>query len=273
MIHLIKITAIILLALVMQKAECQTDTSLAAIVGNFGKIIAFTNQPYLHYTTVTKMNAIPTFEPNDTATLLGEFFKYKDNFYSNNGLEEIYIQDSFMVRVNHERKSIWISKIDSVTEKRMDMLPLSLKQLQVILKTYVITQTVLNNNIERMDFSEKLRNNNKVTTTSLGLEYNIKNFLPITIDIKATIRQPAEDGILTAIDNEHVDSTQLFAVIDGAKFLVRIQSMHLAFSNIDHTKETAMKMPSWRTVLDYDSANNEFLATAAYISYEVTPTF
>ena len=274
MIYIIKISAIILLISFTQVAHCQKNTGIVTVAENFSKVIAFTKQPYLYYKTITKMNAIPVFEPGDTATLTGEFFKYKDDFYSNNGMEEIYVQDSFLVHVNHEHKSIWISKVDIASKKRMDMLPVTTKQLQVlILKNYATTQKVLNDSVSRVDFSANEKNNNKATATSFGIEYNSKSFLPNAIEIKAKIRQVLEDELLTTLDNEHIDSHKLFEVIGGIKFLVRTQEMYVAFSDINNTKEVAKNMPSWKAVLEYDLIQNEFKSTLSYTGYEVTATF
>lgn len=271
MIHLIKSIAIGLLVLLTQKVNCQTTAGMQKITETFRKVMAFSKQPYLHYSTVTKMNAIPVFEQKDTMTLTGEFFKLKDNFYSNNGFEETYVQDSFLVRVNHERKSIWISKVNMVTKKTMDMLPISLKQL--LLKTYDINQSVISNDIIRMDFSEKQQNNIHITAASFGLEYNKHNLLPTAFEIKATLQQAPTVELMAELDKEHIDSSNLFKVIEGVKYLVRTQQMQVAFSNINNTIECALKMPSWKRVLAYDSILKEFVTTSAYTGYAVTPTF
>ena len=274
MTYIIRITTIILLTFLTQKAKCQTDTSIATIATDYGKVMAFTKQPYLHYNTVTTMHSMPVFEAKDTATLQGEFFKYLDNFYSNNGLEEVYVQDSFLVSVNHERKSIWISKIDMASKKKMDLSPASNMQMQaLLLKNYTSTQKVLNDSTSRLDFSAKEKNNSKAISTSLKLEYNSKSLLPTILEIKAKVRQPAEDEILAAINNEHVDSNKIYEVIDGINFLVRTQEMHVEFSDINYAETIAIKMPSWKTVLVYDTTLNEFIATLSYTGYEVTLTF
>ena len=274
MTYIIRITIIILLTLLTQKAKCQTDTSIAAIATDYGKVMAFTKQPYLHYTTVTTMQSMPIFEAKDTATLRGEFFKCLDNFYSNNGLEEIYIQDSFLVSVNHERKSIWISKVDMASKNKMDLLSVTSMQMQALLiKNYASTQMVLNDSTSRLDFSAKEKNNSKAISTSLRLEYNSKIFLPTILEIKAKVRQPAEEEILAAINNENIDINKIYEVIDGVNFLVRTQEMHIVFNDINYAEAIAIKMPSWKTVLHYDTMQNEFIATLSYTGYEVTSTF
>ena len=271
MVHLIKISVISLLVLFTQKATCQKDAGMQKISETFGKVMAFSNQPYLHYSTVTKMSAVPVFEQKDTATLTGEFYKYKDNFYSNNGLEETYVQDSFLVQVNKEQKSIWISKVDTTTKERMNMLPKSFKQQ--LLKTYDIKQSVISNDIVRMDFSEKKQNTQQATAASFGLEYDQHSFLPTAIEINAIVRQVSDNELLAELEKMHIDSNKLFEVIEGVKFLVRTQQMQVAFNTINNTIGQAIKMPSWKTVLDYDAILKEFLPTAAYAGYAVTPTF
>ena len=274
MSYCIKITAIVLLAITLQKVHGQTTADEAVFADNYGKVMAFEKQPYLHYTTVTTMNSIPVLEPKDTATMTGEFFKCLDEFYSNNGLEEIYVQDSFLVRVNHERKSIWISKVEKGGEKTVPLLPVSASNIvATLLKNYTITQTSLNDTIVRIDLIARQNSIDKAAKTSIGLEYIGKSFLLSTMQITAKVREAEDQEILDELEKNHIDSRQLIEVKDGKRFLVRTQQLRVAFNNIIYADAVARKMPSWKTVLDYDAANNQFIAKAAYTEYEVTPTF
>lgn len=272
--YLIRISAIFLFTIALQKVSAQTSVDKTDFVANYGKVMAFIKQPYLHYNTVTTMNAIPVFEPKDTATLVGEFFKYLDNFYSNNGLEEIYVQDSFLIRVNHERKTIWISKVDRVAEKSIDLLPASAKNMQAsLLKNQTVSQRSLHDSILRIDFITKPDSDTKAIMTSMGLEYNKNSFLPTAMQITAKIRQPEDQETIEELEKYHIDSGKLIEIKDGSRFLVRTQQLNVAFKNINNTREVAQKIPSWKSVLDYNPVNNEFIPTAFFSTYEVTLTF
>lgn len=272
--YCINLFAFALLATATQFAYGQTDSDKAVYAANYGKVMAFVKQPYLHYTTVTTMKSVPVFESKDTATLAGEFFKYLDNFYSNNGLEEIYVQDTVLVRINHERKTIWISRVDRDAKKTLDLLPSGSSDIKErLLKTYTITELVLPDNLIRIDFAANQNTDSKATTTSIWLEYNSKNFLPTTLQIMAKMQQPAEPEILAELEKNQIDSRALIIVKDSSRLLVRTQQLKVEFKNINYGEAVAGKMPSWKTVLDYDAGNNQFIATAAYSEYEVTPTF
>jgi len=49
----------VLLIALGQKAYSQRSSDTAALVKEFTKVMAFTVQPYLYYTTVTKMDTRP----------------------------------------------------------------------------------------------------------------------------------------------------------------------------------------------------------------------
>ena len=251
----------------------QTTQDTAALVTEFGKVMSFATQPYLYCTTLTKMNSIPVLEEQDTLSYQGVFYKYLTDLYCGNGREELYMQDSLMIQVNHNRKSIWISKVDIASKDRMSFLPVNNTQVQELFrKKYEISKTRVNGNASRFDLKTNQNMNTSIAiTTTIGLEYETKNYLPLLMQIGIHMQHPATDEILTVLRDENTEYNKLLQTIDGVKYLIRLQNIVLSFLEIDNTIEAANKMPSWKYILDYDE--KEFIPKGLCKGYEVTKTF
>jgi hypothetical protein len=93
------------------------------------------------------------------------------------------------------------------------------------------------------------------------------------MNIEMRMQQPADDDMAEQIKSQGVDETKLIHLIDGKKYLVRRQKVSTAFANIDNTAEKAGQMPSWKSILMFNSADQSFSAQGSDAAYEVTKTF
>ena len=268
------ILALLLLAFHTHEVISQSNADTVKLVNEYSKVMAFSLQPYLYYHISTKMSSLPVFSEQDTATLEGEYFKNQQDVYSNNGQEELFIQDSFLIRINQQRKTILINKVNIASKKTMDVSPFDNRQLeQLFIKKFTITKSILKDSISRFDFVAKQQVGNNAASTSVVLEYNTKNNLPAMMEVKARMQQPLDDDILLQLQREHISEDKLVQVIEGKSYLVRTQQIHVAYSNISNAKEAVTKMPRWNSILDFDTASKEFTAKGVYKEYEITTTF
>jgi hypothetical protein len=264
---------LLLLALATINANAQDTT---AMLRDFNKVMSFSVQPYLHYTSVTKMEASPVMQPQDTVTMLGEFYKNQTNLYLNNQREEMFLEDSFFIQINHDRKSIWISKMDVDTKDKMNIMPLNDKNLrEMFRKNFVISKTTVNEKTERLNFETKQYFDSvSVVIVNIGLQYSGKNFMPQLMDMQVKMKQHIPDQQIQMLKGQGTDTRQAIQKIDGINYLIRNQRVTVIFKNIDNTKEKAMQMPSWKDKLNYNAADNEFTAKGTmYSDYEITKTF
>ncbi len=253
----------------------QTTADTAGLVTEFGKVMSFATQPFLYCTTFATINSSPVLEEQDTLSYQGVYYKYLEDLYYNNGREELYLQDSFMIQINHTRKSIWISKVDMASKGRMDFLPVNSKQVQELFrKKYTITKSRLNGNASRFDLiARQSMYASTAVTTTMGLEFETESHSPLLMEIMMRMQQPVTDETFTFLVNENTENSKLLQTIDGINYLVRLQNIVVAFSDINNTKEAAGKMPSWKKILDFDDGVKEFIARELYKDYEVTKTF
>lgn len=265
----------LLLFLLLCVADRAVAQDTAALIKEFNKVMSFSIQPYLYYTTNTKIEAVPVVEPGDTMSMTGEFYKYENNIYYSNKLEEMFLEDSLYIQVNHGRKSIWISKVDQDTKQRMNVLPLSNKSLQDLFKSkYTISKTVINKENSQLNFAaSQFFDSVSVIMVNIGLQYSGKNFLPQMIEMNIDMKQKANDEFLQQMAAQGTNIDVMIKEIDNIKYLVRNQRVSISFDAINNSKEKATEIPLWTTRLKYDAVKDEFVAKEMYRDYEITKTF
>lgn len=273
MLNQLKFLSISWLCIVVQAGYCQSGKDTAVLIKEFNKVMSFSVQPNLYYTTTTKMNSIPVIESKDTMSIKGTFYKRGNNLYYHSGEQEACVEDSLVVQIDHGRKMIWISRVDMESREKMNTAPLNNKNLQGLFQeNYTISKSMIDNSIARMNFETKQERSTAGTTTEIGLEYNAKNYLPVRMDMEVKMKQEAKDEILTALKAEGINEAGLIQTIGGVKYIVRKQKISILFSGIDTSPEKVLQMPSWKDKLEY-LAGGEFAGKGVYKEYEVVKTF
>ncbi len=276
--HTMKKNKLYLLVLLL--AGCQficaqkvADTAL--LIKEFNKVMSFTTNPYVYYTTVSVLNAEPVLQAQDTAILRGQFYKSSTEIYSNNNREEIFLQDSLMVQVNNDRKTIWLNKVDVASKAKMNIQPAGSRELQEILKrNYTISSTTGKNGLATILFeTRKQEGSSSTTNTSIALQYDTKTSLPQKMTIDIHLKQPVDEEMLTSLKEQEVDEKKLVQEIEGVKYLVRRQTMEVTFMNISTDEKKIPEMPRYKSVIELDKEKNEYNGTGKYAAYEVTKLF
>jgi hypothetical protein len=275
---MVRKTGILIMAIwctVIQAGYAQSNKDTTAMVKEFNKVMSFALQPYLYYTTLTRMDALPVLEQRDTASIYGVFYKNETNLYYKNGQDEIYLQDSLLVQINDDQKTIWIRKVDMSTRDNLNVSPLGNKKIQDLFrKGYTIDKSIVDDRRMRMDFMTKQPvSTGAGITTQIGLEYQRDSYQPLLMDMNIKMQEPASDELLAALKTEGIDDARLVQTIDGTKYVIRKQQVSISFSAIDTSREKAMQMPDWKTKLQYNESNGEFAGKGAYSEYERTKTF
>ncbi len=254
---------------------CQQTTDTAALIQEYNKVMSFTAQPYIHYTTLTQLDASPVLQSQDTASMHGEFFKNNTDIYSNNVKEEMYLQDSLMVNINNDRKTIWLNKVDVDTKQRLNVVTAFGKEVQEIMKrNYIISKPESSGSTSRLVFeTRRPQSSIAISNTRITIEYDSKTFLPKDINIEISMKEPLDEEVLAAMREEEVDEKKLVQEIEGVKYLIRKQSMHILFTTIKNDKETVEKIPLYTSCLDYNVITQEYTGKGKYKDYEVTKLF
>jgi hypothetical protein len=268
-----KIIILLLTGIAIQVNVNAQDTS--AMLKEFNKVMSFSVQPYVHYTAFTKMEASPLLQPEDTMSTRGEFYKNETNLYYSNQKEEMYMEDSFFIQINHDRKSIWISKVDVETKDKMNILPLSSKNMQELFrKNYTISKTAVNEQTSRLNFETKQYFDSiSVVLVNIGLQYSGKNFIPQLLEMNVSMKQKITDEQLEQFKTQGTDIRKAIQTIDSSNYFVRSQRVTVIFEAVNNLKEKAMQMPSWKEKINYNITENEFSGKGIYIDYEITKTF
>jgi hypothetical protein len=266
---------IISLIFISFSVSTATAQDTAAMVKEFNTVMSFSVQPYLHYNARTVVASTPVMQPEDTMNFSGEFYKNETNIYYASNREEMFLEDSLFIEINNERKSIWISKVDVSTKDKMNVLPLANKDLQQLFRQkYLISKTITDKEFSKLNFETKQYFDSvSMVIVNVGLQYSGKKMLPQLLEMNVHMKQRIDDAAEQQIKSQGINGAAAVQVIDNDKFFVRTQKVSVNFSDIDNTKEKAMQIPSWKSRLDYDLANNEFSGKGIYAGYEITKNF
>ena len=270
-----KIFGFLVLLISSQAGTAQRPVDTAAVIGEFNEVMAFAVQPYLHYASLTMLHTDAMVGPADTGSVLhGEFYKYGDEVYYGNEREETFLQDSLMIRVNHDRKSIWISKVDVSTKKNMDVLPLKNVDRQKLLRDrYTISKMPERGDTESIVIRPQP---GRVGGLSAGKEMLIeytREKIPLLMKVTLQARQPASPQAIQVLQAKGFKVKEMMEDDNGIPALVITQTMTVRFEVVEATKEKAMSMPRWKDRIGYDPVSGMYSGKDGYVDYHVIKTF
>jgi hypothetical protein len=255
-------------------AIAQSAADTAAVIGEFDEVMAFAVQPYVHFTCVMALHAGPMLPPGDTGRILhSDFYKYEDNLYYGNEQEEMYLQDSLMIRVNHHQKVIQISKVDVATKKNMDILPLKRTDRQKLLRNrYTIGKMPDRGDTGVIVIRPQAgRTAGESMNTEILMEYAKSSHLPLLM--RMTTRQRASETVAGALKANGFDVVHMVEEEAGIRSLIMTQTASMRFETMDTTKETAMHMPLWKDKIAYDPMSGNYMGRGDYTDYRIIKTF
>lgn len=243
----------------------------ASMIKDFNKVMSFSVVPYLYYSTTTTISSNPVMDKEDTLKTQGEFYKYENDLFYKNENEEIYLQDSFYIRVNHKRKEIWVSKVDVGSKEKMNKIPLANKELQALFrKSFTISKELLDKDTDRLNFeSKQYFDSVSMVLVNIGLKYAGKTFIPQLLEMNITMKQAVDDIQLLQLRESGIP----VQLIGERNYFTKTQNVLVTFSAVSNEQRKAKQMPGWRSVLDFNSQQNEFTVHAGYEDYEITKTF
>lgn len=244
----------------------------ASLVKEFNKVMSFSVQPYLHYITHTTMEASPVLQPADTLSDTGEFYKNGNDIYYISSQEEMFLEDSFFIRINNEKKTISISKVNVDTKDKMNVLPLNAHKMQKLFqKEYLISKTAAGSASSRLNFQPASQGLPGITI-EIAVQYSNEKKLPELMQLDVNMKQAVTDEMVQQVKSNSKEK-QLIQFIDGIAYLVHRQSVTIRFENIDYSKEKATQIPSWKSRIGFNPADGVFTGKDKYSDYEITKTF
>ncbi|MDI9363591.1 MAG: hypothetical protein QM541_01475 [Flavobacterium sp.] len=271
-----KFILITILVFICYGVKGQQTADTLALIKTFDKVMAFIKQPYLYYTTSSKLSSEPVLSVQDTMLFTSTCYKqFTDLYYSNNS-DETFIEDSLFIKINHQRKTVWISKVDAANKEKLTNNTTNLKQLQDMMrKRYTISKLETDKaGIAKLQFvSTQAINGLLTTTTTLILDYEVASYLPKAIEMVINIRQPLTDELAAMIKSQNMHENELVKVIDGNKYILRKQTMFTVFTTIETDKSVVSKMPKWNDVLDFNAVTKAYTSKGVLANYTITKMF
>lgn len=198
------------------------------VIHDFNDVMAFAVQPYVYYSSTTLMTGGQSHDGRDSVIRLkGKFYKLEDDMYYSAGEEELFLQDSTMVHIDHKRKAITIQHIDMATKKNIDLLPLKKIDKQRLLRGhYLISEAPSGADTGVIVIRARQgRLVSQLSSAEMRVEYRKDNHLPLLMQLTVKINRAGSD------------QNEMAAV---------------RFDEISMQKDQAQHMPLWRDKVTYD---------------------
>jgi len=265
-----------LLMLMICHASAQKRSDTTAVIKEFNQVMAFSVQPYLHYSSIISLRSGPmTDTAKGNSVLHNEFYKVQDDLYYGNEQEEIFLQDSLMVRVSHSRKSIQLSKVDMETKKRVDILPLKKTDMQKMFRE----RCTLSRLPDEGDIGQILISTHEkqapqgFVSSDMLVVYHRGSHLPVRMEMSMHVRNEENEQMTQVLKANGFDVVKMVSEKDGKRSLAMTRTASVSFGEIDITKEKATKMPLWRDRVNYDDNSKNYSGKGRCEGYEVIKTF
>jgi hypothetical protein len=271
-----KLIGVLFMLAVGQTGMAQRSADTAAVIREFNDVLAFAVQPYLHYTSTISLHTGPMISASDTGNMLhGNFYKYGDDLYYGTEHEEMFLQDSLMIRVDHHRKTISVSKVDVATKKKMDLLPLKKMDRQRLLRDrYTISKMPEQGDTESIVIrSQPGRNMGQSAGAEMRMDYAKQGHLPFLLQVTMKVRERESPQVAGMMRTKGFDVGQMVEEQDGQRSLVMTQTARVCFLTLETTKEKAMQMPAWQEKISYDPVSGNYKGKGEWSGYEVVKTF
>jgi hypothetical protein len=265
-----------LLLTISQAGTAQRSADTTAVIREFNDVMAFSVQPYLHYTSVISMRTGPMAPSADTGRILhGSFYKYDNDLYYGSEQEEMYLQDSLMIKVDHRHKTIQVSKVDVATKKNMDLVPLKKMDQQKLLRShYTISKRPDEGDTASIVIrSQAAMNVGQSRGEEILMEYTKQGHLPLLMQITVRIREQESDQVKNILKSSGFDVQQMKEDMGGQPSLVMTQTASVQFGAMETTREAAMQMPLWKEKLFYDPVSGSYSGKGDYSGYRIIKTF
>lgn len=253
-----------------QKSADTTD-----LIAELGDVLAYSRRPDIRLLTETKLSASPILYPTDTAFLKGEFARFEGRIYSSNGNDELFVEDSIMVQVNKERKSIWLTKINpDLYSGDYQFNKIDKSVLKGIRDGRLIRKSAIDNKRSKFTVEDKQDTIQAASVfNKLEVLYNNQTKLPEKILITVSMQENLDDNMREIISEECLDSTALIKSFNGKRVVVRQQTMEIKFSSVENYNPKNKNCPLRSAVVQYNAVKDQYMAIGVYRDYEVRKLF
>jgi hypothetical protein len=250
----------------------QEPAQLEGLIKKFAAILAFQEQENVYYTTETRTVETPFDPDKDSIPREGIFYKNGHCMYAGTGMDELFIEDSLTVQINHGTTTIWIDKLGKKDKEPMNGLSLTSKEItRMIAKGFTGTistspdgSAVIHLATRPPDFS------GAGTSTAIALEYWESTGLPKSITVNIVRQQLADSLTVQAIKMEGRPYGELIKEIRGVEYLVTSHQIKVRFTKIEINQQSGRDIPTYRDKVIYNPATRKFSGVGIYSDYEIT---
>lgn len=238
------------------------------------RVMSFAAADFVSFKMVSKASTSAVVEPRDTVAQFSEYIKEANDIYFKNNEQESFLQDSFYVQINHEKKYVWFSKVDDSTKKKISLLPLESKQVRnYFSEKFSISKEILKNGMAQL----VVKPQDSIAEDKNGFEFRLRyrqaNFLPDEMEIILKTKQLISESEIASLKSYGLSTQDIIVERDGANYLERSQSVMYQFRDIQFSNSKGTSMPSWKNFIKSSDDFSEVNGLGALSDYEIVKTF
>jgi hypothetical protein len=257
-----------------QNVNAQTVRDTVGLVKEFNRVMSFAAKPHVHFRSQLSVSGGPGIKPADAGPRHGEFYKVGDDLYYGNEEQEVFLQDSLMITIDHSRHAIQVSKVEVSTKSKLDLLPLGRSHLQKLFREhYTIRRDTVNGDTAVFLVRSQEGRDFMGSSTQLKVFYSRSTLRPYNLEATLFFQQPATAEALQLLGQRGINGEKLVQVRNGTRWLVLSEMMSMQVLDMNEDEQVAEQMPLWTQKIDYDAAGQVFHGKGALADYEVIKTF
>jgi hypothetical protein len=271
-----RIIAWVFLLAAVAPVHAQHVRDTVNVIRDFNDVMAFTIQPYVYFSSTTSLMTGPMRNGRDSITRLhGKFYKLGEDMYYGTEAEELFLQDSLLVRIDHNRKTITVQRLDMTTKKNIDLLPLKRPDLQKLLRAhYMIGETPAGGDTAVISIRSQpgiMRAPRR--SSEMRIEFKKDSHLPLFMEVLMRVPQEGSEQTAYLLKQQGFNVDKMKDTLNGVLCFVMNETAAIQFDEVAATREQAMQMPLWTGKLSYNRNANQFTGTGTCAGYAVTKTF
>lgn len=252
--------------------NAQSPKDTLAWIEDVQKVMSFLDRPKVAYHADLRLSSTPVLDSQDTLASTADYFKDGSTFSYRSDIEEVYQEDSLLVEVNHQRKSIWLSRSGNGTAQSVSG-GFGQKVRAMLAQRYSVQREQRGENTIVMTILPKVVNTASPYRSKMVLEYDRQSELPRRIDITISMEAQASDEMIEDFKARGVAVESMLREVNGDHYLVREQTMSLRFGKITELDSELQKAPKLAGRVKQNPATGAFMGVGTIQDYEITQTF
>lgn len=254
-INFLLITALLFLLLSFNytvKAQSKKDT--ANWIAEFKELFSFGVSNNIKYTLHTSFNANPVLDKADTLQVFTTYMRKENLVYYKNNFEEMYLNDSLLVTIDHEQKQIKIEQLKQGDFEKLSIVNVNTKLFTNLLKDrFTISKKQIGSDSVKYELvSKDSVIQNKDNFSKIEVYNLLGQKVPLNLTFSSSQKMPLQAQDIAQLKQMDNKIEKQYVVFEGETFLQRNQQMKWFFTSFSNNVQ-AIDVPAYSSKISLQS--------------------